>query len=573
MSVPRPPAVGRHYAVSSMKPLATDAARGVLDAGGNAFDAAVAGQAVLALVDPGMNGFGADAEVLVYDARRNAVVSINGTAPAARLATIDYFRAHSGGRMPTDDGLLVATVPTVVDVWCLLLERWGTRTLGELLEPAIGIAERGFALTRAVADAVAAADKLSRSPTSARLYRTREWHAGDVFRNPDAGRFLGRLIEAESRASVDGRVAGLRAARDLFYKGDIAREMAGFCESQGGLLRYEDFATYEVIVEAPVSASYRGHDVFKNASATQGPAELLALTILEGFDLAAMGHGSADHIHVMAEAVKLAMADRERFMGDAAFLEIPFEGLLSKDYAAARRTLIDLSRASMALRPGDPSPWMRGDRSYAYPWCASLEDGADHDGDTSYLAVVDRDRNMVSFEPSLHSQFGTGVVMGDLGIILNCRGDYFRLQPGFANSLEPGKRPRSTLQSTLVMKDGRPFMITGSPGGDDQVLRTLQTLVNVVDFGMDVQQAIEAPRWSTKAFPASPFPQTMVPGHLAVESRVDEATQVELRARGHRLEVVDPWSLGSNAAIIVDFEGGTLSAGADPRVEAQATAG
>ena len=563
---------GVHHAVSSMKPLATDAACRVLQAGGNAFDAAVAGQAVLALVDPAMNGFGADAEVIVYDARGGRVVSINGTAPAARLATIHYFVEHCGGRMPTDHGLLVATVPTVVDVWCLMLERWGTMTLGELLQPAIHLAERGFPLTPAVSAAINASNKLARYPTSAGLYKTREWEPGNIFANPGAGRLLRRLVEAEATIGGRNRTAGLRAARDRFYQGDIARELAEFSEAQGGLLRYEDFASYAAVVEAPVAVTYRGYDVYKNASATQGPAELFALNILEGFDLAAMGHNSAAHIHVMVEAVKLAMADRERFLGDDAFARIPFEGLLSKQYAAERRTLIDTTRASLELRPGDPSPWMSDGRSYAYPWSASHEDGANHDGDTSYLAVVDRERNMVSFEPSLHSEFGTGVVMGELGLILNCRGDYFRLQPGFANSLEPGKRPRSTLQSTLVMKDDRPFMITGSPGGDDQVLRTIQTLVNILDFGMDVQEAIEAPRWSTKAFPASPFPQTMYPGHLAVEARVDGRVQQDLRALGHRLEVVEPWSLGSNAAIIVDLESGTLSAGADPRVEAEADA-
>lgn len=554
-----------------MKPLATSAACQVLEAGGNAFDAAVAGQAVLALVDPGMNGFGADAEVLVYDAVRERVVSINGTAPAARLASIDYFRDHCGGRIPTDNGLLVSTVPTVVDVWHLLLTHWGTMTFGELLRPAIEIAERGFALTASVATAINAADKLARYPSSARLYRSRKWHAGETFINQDAGTLLRRLIEAESR-SGGTRAAGLRAARDAFYKGPLAREMASFSEAHGGLLRYEDFATYEARIEEPVSVSYRGHVVYKNASASQGPAELLALNILEAFDLVAMGHNSADHVHVMVEALKLAMADRERFLGDDDVLPIPFEGLLSKRYAAERRQLVDLTSAALRLRPGDPSPFVGDGRSYKYPWTEASEDGASHDGDTSYIAVVDAHRNMVSFEPSLHSDFGTGVVIEGLGIIFNCRGDYFRLQPGYANSLEPGKRPRSTLQSTLVTKDGQPFMITGSPGGDDQIARTLQTLVNVVDFGMDIQAAIDAPRWSTEAFPASPFPQTVRPGHLAVESRVAEGVQNALRARGHTLEVVEPWSLGSNAGIIVHSEDGTVSAGADPRVEAEARA-
>ena len=206
------------------------------------------------------------------------------------------------------------------------------------------------------------------------------------------------------------------------------------------------------------------------------------------------------------------------------------------------------------------------------PWHVVLTGDAEFEGDTSYIAIVDKDRNMVSFEPSLHSGFGTGVVMASTGIIFNCRGDYYSLVKGEANALEPGKRPRSTLQSTLVLKEGQPFMITGSPGGDDQVMRTMQTLINVVDFGMNIQQAIEAPRWSTDSFPSSPFPHTMLPGEMSVEARIPETTQKELIARGHKLAVRPPWSLSSSAGIIVDMKTGVLSAGADPRVEAYAWA-
>jgi gamma-glutamyltranspeptidase/glutathione hydrolase len=266
------------------------------------------------------------------------------------------------------------------------------------------------------------------------------------------------------------------------------------------------------------------------------------------------------------------MADRERYLGDADFISIPFEGLLSKAYAAERRQLIDFTRASPDLRPGNPGRFMNGEPVADHPWTADTGGLASHDGDTSYLAVVDRHRNMVSFEPSLHSHFGTGVVMADLGIIFNCRGDYFRLEPGLANSLLPGKRPRSTLQSTLVMRDGHPFMITGSPGGDDQIMRTMQTLINVIDFGMNIQEAIEAARWSTRAFPASSFPHTMRPGDLVVESRIGPDVQAALRAKGHDLEVAPAWSLGANAGIIVDTGRGVLFAGADPRVDAYAEA-
>lgn len=553
-----------------MKPQATAAAMRVLDAGGNAFDAAVAGQAVLALVDPAMNGIGADAEVLVYDARAGEVVSINGTAPAPALATIAWYREHLHGTLPTDDGLLVGTVPSVVDVWFALLDRWGTMTFAETLAPAIEVAEQGFPLPWGLATAINDSVKLAKHPTSARLYRHREWREGDLFANRDAGRLLRMLVDAEAR--VGDRRTGLRAARDRFYTGDIARTMARFAEEQHALFRYDDFAGYAVKIEAPVSSRYRGYDVYKNASATQGPAELFALNILEGLDLARLDHNSADFIHASAEAIKLAMADRERYLGDADFVPIPFEGLLSKAYAAERRQLIDGARASLDLRPGDPRRFMTSGSGADHPWTAGAKGVASHDGDTSYLAVVDRDRNMVSFEPSLHSHFGTGVVMADLGIIFNCRGDYFRLEPGLANSLLPGKRPRSTLQSTLVMRDGRPFMITGSPGGDDQVMRTMQTLINVIDFGMNIQEAIEAARWSTRAFPASSFPHTMRPGDLVVESRIGPDVQAALRAKGHDLEVAPAWSLGANAGIIVDTARGVLFAGADPRVDAYAEA-
>jgi gamma-glutamyltranspeptidase/glutathione hydrolase len=254
------------------------------------------------------------------------------------------------------------------------------------------------------------------------------------------------------------------------------------------------------------------------------------------------------------------------------FIKIPYEGLLSKEYASERRALIDPKTASLEMRPGDPTKFGRKTEVLNRPFHVNYDGVGDHVGDTSYLAVVDKDRNMVSFEPSLHSSWGTGVVMADLGFILNCRGDYYSLVPGEANALEPGKRPRSTLQSTLVMKDGQPFMILGSPGGDDQIMRTMQTLLNTIDFGMNVQQAIEAPRWSTRSFPASPFPHTMYPGDLSVEGRIPEAVQKALTAKGHKLTVAGPYSTGANAAIIVDVAKGYVSAGADVRNDAYAWA-
>jgi len=570
-STMRPVIRGRQAAVSSMKAEATEVARRILQAGGNAFDAAVAGQAALAVTDFPSNGVGSDAVILLYDANARRVISINAEPRAPRLATIEWYQKNNGGRLPSSDGLLSGGIPGVVDAWYLLLDNWGTMTFEQLLQPAIQLAEEGFPLSERLARALTTTKKIRQYPSTMRVYLpSGEAKAGDIFRNPDLARTLRKLVEAEKAASAKGRHEALKAARDRFYKGDIAREMARFSEEHGGLFRYEDFAEYAAKIETPVSSDYRGYQVFKNPSASQGPTELIALNLLEGYDVKSMGLNSADYIHTSIEATKLAMADREKFLGDTDFIKIPYDALLSKDYARDRRKLIDPQRASLELRAG--SPLARPSDQPDPPLRVNLEGESDHEGDTSYLAVVDKFRNMVSFEPSLHSGFGTGVVMGETGILFNCRGDYYSLVAGEANALEPGKRPRSTLQSTLVLKDGRPFMITGSPGGDDQVMRTIQTLMNVVDFGMNIQQAIEAPRWSTRSFPASPFPHTMYPGEMSVEARVPEAIRQALISRGHKLRVSGPWTQGSNAGIVVDQASGVLSAGADPRVEAYAWA-
>src|SRR2546425_6206116 len=567
----RPVVRGRTWAVSTMKMEATRAAEKILLAGGNAFDAAVAAQAVLGQVDPAMNGVGSDAELLLYDAKTKQVVSINAEGPAPRLATIDWYKKNNGGKLPTSDGLLSAIVPGTVDAWYILLDRWGTMTLAQVLEQAIDVAENGFPLTGGLARSMAS-PKLAKYPSSHKLYQAKTHQEGEIFRNPDLAVTLRKLVEVEKQNASKGRHEALKAARDRFYKGDIARAMAKFSVENGGLFRYEDFAGYSAKIETPVSIDYRGYRVYKNASASQGPAELIMLNMLEGYDLRAMGHNSTDYIHTSAEALKLAFADREKYLGDMDFIQVPFAGLLSKNYAQERRKLIDPAHASLELRPGSPERYMTSTQASNRPVSVNLEGDASHSGDTSYLAIVDKDRNVISFEPSLPSGWGTGVVIRDLGFIFNCRGDYYSLVPGEANALEPGKRPRSTLQSTLVMKDSQPFMVTGSPGADDQIQRTVQTLLNTIDFGMNVQQAIEAPRWTTRSFPASPFPHTMYPGDLSVESRVPEAVRAALIARGHKLRVGAPWSMGENAAIVIDPKTGVLNAGADPRNDAYAWA-
>jgi gamma-glutamyltranspeptidase/glutathione hydrolase len=472
----RPVIRGRQAAVASMKAEATEVARQILAMGGNAFDAAVGGQAALAVTDFSLNGVGSDAVLLVYSAREKKVYSVNAEPRAPKLATIEWYEKNNDGKIPESDGLL-SGLPGVVDAWYTLLDRWGTMSFEQVLQPAIELAESGFPLSEYGASYIAGSKKILKYPSTVRIYfpNGRPPKAGEILKNPDLARTLKKLVEAEKANQAKGRHEALKAARDRFYKGDIARDLAAFSEANGGLFRYDDFAEYTAEVETPVSINYRGYQIYKNPSASQGPTELMALNLLEGYDLKALGQNSPDFLHISAEAVKLAMADREKYLGDMDFIKIPYDGLLSKQYAQDRRKLIDPAKASLDLRPGLPEKFVAGASVLDRPVHKVLEGDASHDGDTSYIAVVDKDRNMVSFEPSLHSLFGTGVVMGDTGIIFNCRGDYYSLVRGEANALEPGKRPRSTLQSTLIMKGGQPYAILGSPGGDDQVMRTMQS--------------------------------------------------------------------------------------------------
>ena len=396
-------------------------------------------------------------EGLLYDAKARQVVSINAEPRAPKLATIDWYQKNNGGKLPNSDGLLAGGIPGVVDAWYLLLDRWGTMTFEQVLQPAIQLAEEGFPLSERLARAIAGTRKIRQYPSTMRVYMPsgQPPQAGDILKNVDLARTLRKLVEAEKSAASKGRKDALKAARDRFYKGDIAREMAKFSEENGGLFRYEDFAEYTAKIETPVSIDYRGYRVYKNPSASQGPAELVALNLIEGYDVKKMGLNSPDYIHTSIEAIKLAMADREKYMGDMDFIKIPYDALLSKDYARERRKLIAPERASLDLRPGSPLPKTsdQADRQVH----VNLEGESDHEGDTSYLALVDKDRNMVSFEPSLHSGFGTGVVMGQTGLIFNCRGDYYSLTPGENRGFPKRRARRSSRAATsCVSRDPGP---------------------------------------------------------------------------------------------------------------------
>src|SRR5256714_8739343 len=387
----RPVVRGQHFAVASMKAEATRAAERVLEKGGNAFDAIVAGQAVLGLVDGAMNGIGADATLLVYDAKAKKVYSINAEGTAPKLATIEWYKEHNGGKLPINDSLLSATVPGCIDAWYILLDRWGTMNFAQVLSEAIDLAENGFPVGDSFAHAAATSQKIRKYPTSAKVYlpNGRAPLAGEIFRNPDLARTLKRLVEAETQNKSKGRHGALKAARDRFYKGDIAHEMAKFSEENGGLFRYEDFANYTAKIEEPGSIDYRGYQIYKNASATPGSAELFALRILAGYDLKAIGPKSADYIHTSVEATKLAMADREKYLGDTDFIKIPFAGLLSKEYAAERRTMIDKNTASLAFRPGTAEKFTSDATPLYRPVKITTTDLADHGAATNYMPVLD----------------------------------------------------------------------------------------------------------------------------------------------------------------------------------------
>ena len=512
--------------------------------------------------------------LLVYDARGGRAVSINAEGTAPKLATIEWYRANQGGKIPVSDTLLSGTVPGVVDAWYILLDRWGTMSFAQVLAPAIEMAARGFPINDRLAAAISELQRSCASIPRARASTIPDGKApkaGEMFSNPDLAATLAETGGGRARRGVQGtpgrparRPRPLLQGRYRARDGRLLRRRTAACSATRTSPRYT------AKVEEPVSADYRGYQVYKNPSARQGPAELFALNILESYDLKKLGHNSAEYIHAGVEAIKLAFADREHTSGDMDFIRIPFAGLLSKDYARERRKLIDPEKASLELRPGAAGEVRHGPPAAdRHPYS---RERATRPATPATSAWWTSSATSSPSRPACTPRFGTNVVMGGLGFSFNCRGDYFSLIPGHANALAPGKRPRSTLQSTLVLKDGRPVMVTGSPGGDDQCMRTMQTFLNIVEFGMNVQQAIEAPRWSTRSFPQSYFPHTMYPGEMSVEERIPESVRAELLTKGHKLKVAGPWSLGANAAIVIDSATGVLSAGADPRCDAYALA-
>jgi len=566
----RPVIMGTHGMVTSGHYLASRIGLHILEEGGNAVDAGVAMGFALAVLEPYIYGIGGEVPILIYLADEKRVVSLSGQGPAPQRATIGWFRKNGIETIP-GDGLLAAAVPDAVSTWIAALSRFGTMRLAQVLSPAMDLAERGFPMFGRLASAFERSKEqfLESWPSSARAYLPdgRVPAVGDIYVQKDLAGMFSMLVEAESRERRRGRREALRAAHDVFYKGEIAKRIITFLtesrlpdstgKRHGGLITKKDLSRYETRVEDPVTANYRGYDVFKCGPWSQGPVFLQQLTLLEGFDLASLGHNSPEYIHLLIESAKLAFADREKYYGDPEFVDVPLDILLSKAYAAKRRTLIDPESASLELRPGN-APAVKP---------REKKGGLDiHKGDTTHLDAADRWGNMISATPS-GGWFRSSPVIEGLGFPLGTRMQMFYLDKGHANALSPGKRPRTTLTPTIVLKDGGPFMALGTPGADQQDQWSLQFFLNCIDFRMNMQAAVDAPTFHTSHFPASFHPHSAQPGTMHLESRIPESTIAALREKGHTVEVGGAWSHGRVLGVRYDAASGVLYGVATARLD------
>jgi gamma-glutamyltranspeptidase/glutathione hydrolase len=523
--------IAPHGMVATSHPLATQIGLDVLKQGGNAVDAALAADAALGLMEPMSCGVGGDLYALVWDAKTKKLYGLNASGRSPYAATRDYFAQKGHKEIPTS-GPLSWSVPGCVDGWDALRKKFGTLPFDKLLEPTIRYAEDGFPVSEVIAGYWRAAERnLARRPDAAKTYLPggRAPRAGEVFKNPNLAKTY--------RAIAQG-------GRDAFYKGPIARDIVAFSEKQGGLFSLRDFEENEPTWVDPVSTTYRGHEVWEIPPPGQGIAVLQMLNVLEGYDLKKMGPESPDYWHLLVEAKKLAYADRARYYADPAFAKVPTAELISKPYAEARRKLIALDKALIGVPAGDPKLGR---------------------GDTIYLCAVDKDRNCVSLIQSNYNGFGSGLVPGDLGFALQNRGTLFALDKDHPNALEPHKRPFHTIIPSMVTKGGKPWLVFGVMGGDMQPQGQVEVLCNLIDFGMNVQEAGESPRVEHKGS-ATPKGQPEKPGGGTVEAEEGIAKEaVEgLERRGHHVTRVRR-NGGGYQGILIDPQTGMLHGGSEAR--------
>lgn len=535
--VSRAPVMSLSGMVCSTSPLAASAGLRVLAEGGNAFDAAVATAATEAVTVPGLCGLGGEVFAILYQARTGKVVGITSTGAAPKGATLAFYRSNGYTQMP-NEGPLSVSPPGEVSAYQYINDTFCTLPLAKLLETAIRYAEEGFPLPPRVASGFTRhAQRLAKYPSTAKVFlrKERPYQAGDVLVQKDLARTLRRVAQGGA---------------EEFYHGGLAREIARAFRQVGGLLDEEALASQQVEVYEPLSVDYRGYTVLENRPPSQGMILLQMLNILEGFDMASLGHLSPASIHLMVEAKKLAFADRNAYLADPKVVSVRLEEILSKEHAAKRRALIDLKHAATSVPAADLAPVST---------------------DTSYFCVVDKFGNAVSFIHSLYRGFGSAFVVDGTGIVFNSRQSGFRLQEGHPNTVAPGKRPMHTLNAYMVMKDGRPFLVSGTPGTDFQVQGNTQIITGIIDYGLGLQEVVDAPRWSS--MPGTD-PATMdQPFSLQIEPNMPRETAQRLEALGHRIT----WSKDSTEHGIVQLiqvsqDTGVRIGASDPRGEGHAVA-
>jgi gamma-glutamyltranspeptidase/glutathione hydrolase len=581
----RPEILGRFGVVTSTHWIASGVGMKMLEQGGNAFDAAVATGLVLQVLEPHLNGPGGDMPAILYSAAKGKVEVICAQAPTPAGATIDHYRGEGLEVIP-GDGLLATVIPGAWDGWMLMLRDYGRLSLRDVLEPAIFYAEKGHPVLPRVAATIAGlGDFFAKEwPTSHATWlpggsAPAPW--ANVTNPALAATWTRILSEAESK---QGREAQIDAARDAFYRGFVAEGIASYLaraevmdasgQRHKAVLSADDLAGYAAHVEAPLTYDYHGWTVAKCGPWTQGPVFLQTLALLKGFDLSAMDPMGADFIHHVVEAKKLAYADREVYYGDPDFAQVPLDVLLSDDYNAARAKLIG-AKASLDLRPGTVPGFedqltrtmdllgrlSRTDQAVYEPTMAHL---SEKKGDTVHIDVIDAEGNMVAITPSGGWLQSSPTIPG-LGFCLNSRAQMFWLEPGLPTSLEPGKRPRTTLTPSLALKDGVPQMVFGTPGGDQQDQWQLAFFLRYAHHPMNLQEAIDAPLFHSTHFPSSFFPRSREPGMIMAETSFGADVLADLRARGHRITEAEPWTVGRMTAARRDPDG-LLRAAATPRL-------
>ncbi|WP_445386045.1 gamma-glutamyltransferase [Robiginitalea sp. IMCC44478] len=528
--------LARKGMAATSQPLATQAALDILKKGGSAMDAAIAANAVLGLVEPASCGIGGDIFAIVWDAKEGKLYGFNGSGRAPQSLNIDYFMEQGMKYVPFT-GPLPVTVPGCVDGWFALHEKFGKLPMKELLQPAIQYGREGFPVSEVIAyEMVSNYEYVQDQPGFKKTYMPEGYipRKGEVFKNPDL-------------ANTYDKIA--KGGRDAFYKGDIAKTIDSYMKAHGGFLSYEDMAGHTSNWVEPLSINYRGYDIWELPPNGQGTAALQILNILEGYDIASMGFGSAEYLHVLTEAKKLAYEDRAKFYADPAFNKIPISDLLSDGYASERRKLIDMSKAADTYPAGD----------------LEIETG-----NTTYLTVADKDGNMVSLIQSIYSEFASGMVPDGLGFVLQNRGQMFNVQDrNHANALQPGKRPFHTIIPAFITKDGKPHTSFGLMGGAVQPQGHAQIVVNIVDFGMNLQEAGDAPRMRHSGS-SQPTGSVMTNGGtLNLESGFDYKTVRELRKKGHRIGT-RVGIYGGYQAIGVDLENRVYTGASESRKDGQA---